>query len=73
MTRVQIPPNTDMWARGDRYGEIVPPSKDWPAIRRQLIDNGRISRRQSENIVHVRLDKSGKVVRVHLDDCEVLS
>jgi hypothetical protein len=52
--RVQIPTYTDRWMRGDRYGEIVKVT----------------TRAGTETeIAHVRLDKSGKTIRVVLDDC----
>ena len=54
-TRVQIPTYTDRWMMGDRYGEITKHSK-------RLTPDG-------ELIVHVKLDKSGKTVRVILADC----
>jgi hypothetical protein len=55
MTRVQIPAYTDRWMMGDRYGEIVKTIKS------------RIGKEYT--IAHVKLDKSGKTVRVVLDDC----
>jgi hypothetical protein len=75
MNRVQIPAYHDFWMRGDRFGEIV-------KISRQAIKNVRASlltgakRAAFDNtvqIAHVKLDKSGKTVRVVLADCtEVL-
>jgi hypothetical protein len=61
--RVQIPAYTDRWMMGDRYGEVV--DKLTSRIRGM---NGRAS----VEIVKVRLDKSGKTVRVRLDDCTVV-
>ncbi len=53
MTRVQIPAYTDRWMMGDRYGEVI-----------------RITRSpDSREVACVKLDKSGKVVRVLLNDC----
>jgi hypothetical protein len=71
MTRVQIPAYTDRWAMGDRFGEIVKVSKQRPvhAARSALLTANRFVLR---DVAHVRLDKSGKTVRVILDDCEVL-
>jgi hypothetical protein len=72
MTRVQIPAYTDRWMMGDRYGEIV------KVIKRGKI-NGRAAILHSGawrvigEIAHVKLDKSGKTVRVILNDCEVVS
>ena len=60
--RVQIPAYTDRWMMGDRYGEIVKTSR-----RVRLHTNGQI-----EEIAHVELDKSGKIVRVLLNDCTVV-
>lgn len=50
--RVQIPAYSDMWMRGDRYGEVV-----------------KITRRNNVEIAYVKLDKSGKTVRVVYADC----
>jgi hypothetical protein len=47
--RVEIPAYTDRWMMGDRYGEIV--------------KEGRRNK-GGALIVHVRLDKSGKTVKV---------
>ena len=58
--RVQIPAYTDRWMMGDRYGEVVK-----MVTRRTEIASRKF-------IAHVKLDKSGKTVRVILDDCEVL-
>jgi hypothetical protein len=58
-TRVQIPAYTDHWMKGDRYGEIV---RIIPWTTEKGVE-----------IVTVKLDKSGKTVRVILDDCEVVS
>lgn len=56
--RVQIPAYTDRWMMGDRYGEIV---------GTYVMEEGE---HEGEEIARVRLDKSGKVVRVVLNDCE---
>lgn len=60
--RVQIPAYTDRWMMGDRYGEIV------------KVTRGKVKDRWGDlpEIAHVKLDKSGKIVRVILNDCEVL-
>jgi hypothetical protein len=49
INRVEIPVYTDSWMKGDRFGEIV-----------------KTGRRNKGGalIVHVRLDKSGKTVKV---------
>ena len=53
--RVQIPAYTDRWMMGDRYGEIIKIAKRLDRLDRE--------------IAHVKLDKSGKVLRFILDDC----
>ena len=63
-TRVQIPAYTDRWMMGDRYGDVVKIGKSRKAGR--TYENG-------PEIAHVKLDKSGKTVRVILDDCTVVS
>ena len=59
--RVQIPAYTDRWMMGDRYGDVIGFSKpkNWldPKDPRGL------------TIARVKLDKSGKTVRVIYDDC----
>ena len=63
MTRVQIPAYHDAWMMGDRYGEVV----------EQLTSRIKgMNRRASVEIVKVRLDKSGKTIRVRLDDCTIV-
>lgn len=54
--RVQIPAYTDRWMQGDRYGEVVKtePCRGEPP---------------QFHILTVKLDKSGKRVRVNADDC----
>ena len=51
--RVQIPAYTDRWMMGDRYGDVVKITQV----------------EQASDIAHVKLDKSGKTVRVVLNDC----
>lgn len=48
MTRVQIAPHLDRWMKGDRYGTVV-----------------RITRRGpgKDNLITVKMDKSGQTVR----------
>jgi hypothetical protein len=77
MTRVQIPAYTDRWMMGDRYGEIIRISRFRRAskgagVRAALLTSARHSGDGVE-IAVVKLDKSGKTVRVILDDCEVLA
>jgi hypothetical protein len=59
--RVQIPAYTDRWMMGDRYGEVIKLSKGRKAGRLCDIE-----------IAHVKLDKSGKTIRVQLDDCTLV-
>ena len=64
LMRVQIPAYTDRWMMGDRYGEVV------------RVTRGKVLKNRwgdPEEIAHVKLDKSGKTVRVILADCEVVS
>lgn len=61
MTRVQIPAYTNRWMMGDRYGEIVGYSKP-----KRFLDP---KDPRGLTVARVKLDKSGKVVRVYLDDC----
>lgn len=61
--RVQIPAYTDRWMMGDRYGEVVKITKTAPGVAVERGIRGPI------DIAHVKLDISGKTVRVVLDDC----
>jgi len=63
--RVQIPVYTDRWMRGDRYGVIVKTKTMYSKIGDKWAD-GRM-------VAHVKLDKSGKTIRVLLDDCQWVS
>lgn len=56
--RVQIPAYTDRWMMGDRFGEVVKVTK--PRT---------VGYADTTEIAHVKLDISGKTVRVILDDC----
>ena len=58
MIRVQIPAYTDHWMRGDRYGVVV------------KVTVGTRKMRGADGIYHVKLDRSGKVVRFRADDCQ---
>lgn len=55
--RVEIPAYTDRWMMGDRYGEVV---------SAYVMEDGP---HEGEEIARVKLDKSGKVVRVVYADC----
>lgn len=57
--RVQIPAYTDHWMKGDRFGEVVR-----TGVRK--VKDREIS------IAHVKLDISGKVAIVPLDDCKIV-
>jgi hypothetical protein len=73
MTRVQIPAYTDRWMMGDRYGEIVKVVRSAPVragVRAALLT---ARRHHPADVAHVKLDKSGKTIRVILDDCTVVS
>lgn len=59
--RVQIPAYTDRWMMGDRYGEVLKISK-----LRSYLDPKDPRGRQ---VATVKLDKSGKTIRVIYDDC----
>jgi hypothetical protein len=59
--RVELPVYTDRWMMGDRYGEVV------KIVRRELKDNA-----EPVEIAYVKLDISGKTVRVVYADCKVL-
>ncbi len=73
MTRVQIPAYTDHWMKGDRFGEIVKftKSRKPTSVRAGLLT--RYQNEQPHTIAHVKLDKSGKTVRVMLNDCEIVN
>ena len=59
--RVQIPAYTDRWMMGDRYGEVI-------KTTRGKVHKNRWG--EPEEIAHVKLDKSGKTLRVILADCQ---
>ncbi len=54
--RVQIPAYTDRWMMGDRYGEVVKIVKGTGLLA-------------DAELVHVKLDKSGKVRVFFLTGC----
>lgn len=69
--RVQIPAYTDRWMMGDCYGDLVKITKqrkNFPLRAVVSADN----RGTYIEIAHVKLDKSGKIIRVIYDDCTVL-
>lgn len=57
--RVQIPAYTDRWMMGDRYGEVVKVAK--------------ARRSDGKEVAHVKLDKSGKTIKVLFEDCTEVS
>ena len=65
--RVQIPAYTDRWIMGDRFGEVVKiaPARLANSVRAKVLSDCR----DAKEIAHVKLDKSGKTIRVILDDC----
>ena len=52
--RTQIPSYTDRWMMGDRYGDIT---------------STYYSKMAKADVARVKLDISGKTIRVLLDDC----
>jgi hypothetical protein len=56
--RVQIPAYTDRWMMGDRTGEVIKVTKGRKGGRLCDVD-----------VAHVKLDKSGKTIRVEYCDC----
>ena len=66
--RVEIPAYTDAWMKGDRFGVITDVSRQRPkhAVRASLLT---ARPHDAHEIAHVKLDKSGKTVRVILDAC----
>lgn len=56
--RVEIPAYIDRWMRGDRYGEVI------------SIRCGTRKRKGADAILTVKLDKSGKTIRVMANDCK---
>lgn len=66
--RVQIPAYTDRWMMGDRYGTVIRTHVRKPGVRAQLLRGP-----GAREVALVQLDKSGKRVRVYLDDCTVVS
>jgi hypothetical protein len=67
MLRVQIPAYTDAWMRGDRYGVVV------KTARKPVHINGWANQFRMEEVHTVKLDKSGKTIRVKADDCQEIA
>jgi len=61
--RVQIPAYTDRWMMGDQYGTVIKITKS-----KVIAKLGQ----SPAKIASVLLDKSGKTVKVILDDCTVV-
>jgi hypothetical protein len=64
--RVQIPAYTDRWMMGDRYGEVIKVT-----VRKERYVGVPSQRVPVDNyeVAHVKLDKSGKMIRCVLSDC----
>lgn len=56
--RVQIPAYTDRWMMGDRYGEVT-----------KTVTRPATASAHAFDVHTVKLDKSGKTVKVIADDC----
>ena len=54
--RVEYPSHTDTWMRGDRYGLVE---------RDDTVGEGR-------QIIHVRMDRSGKLMSAYAQDCRIV-
>ena len=61
--RVQIPAYTDRWMMGDRYGEVLSSGK------MVMSKPGEVNAFKLVDTYRVKLDKSGKTIRVIADDC----
>lgn len=69
--RVQIPAYTDRWMMGDRYGVVEKTTKqrrNFPADAKRYVSAD--ARGTYIAVYSVKLDKSGKTVRVLADDCQ---
>jgi len=62
--RVQIPAYTDRWMMGDFYGEVVKITR----TKARYLTSDKSAAGPIE-VAHVKLDKSGKVMRFVLNDC----
>jgi hypothetical protein len=65
--RVEIPAYTDRWMMGDRCGDVVKVTK--ARKNRQVAGDTGFAQRE---VAHVKLDKSGKTVRVIFADCTLI-
>lgn len=63
MRRVEIPAYTDRWMMGDRYGTVVKTYN-----RNVRVAGGS----QIEEIAQIKLDKSGKTIKVFYKDCLII-
>jgi len=72
MLRVQIPAYTDAWMRGDRYGVVEKTTKQ----RKHFPLRAPVSadaRGTYISVHRVKLDKSGKTIRVMAEDCQEIA
>jgi len=67
--RVQIPAYTDRWMMGDQYGEVI---KVTTRREKYVGVPSERPRYDEYEVAHVKLDKSGKTIRVVLADCTVV-
>jgi hypothetical protein len=58
--------------RGARYGDVVKITKERERGPRGVKGRGFTVTSVEHSIAHVRLDATGKVIRVLLDDCTVV-
>jgi hypothetical protein len=70
MTRVQIPAYTTAWMKGDRFGNVVKVTRH---SERYVGVPSHRPKHDTYELAHVLLDKSNRLVKVILADCEVLS
>lgn len=68
--RVQIPAYTDRWMMGDRFGTVTSTYLKKTCARR-VAPNTVIAGPRVE-IARVKLDVSGKTIRVLLSDCTIV-
>lgn len=74
--RVQIPPYTDAWMQGDRYGEVLSTKAGGYITAGETVINGTFGIKDAKGnlvtIARVKLDKSGRTKAFILDDCTVV-
>jgi hypothetical protein len=63
-TRLEIPAYTDRWMMGDRFGDLIKVTRRKGRAKCGAED-------PSYEVAHVRLDISGKTIRVMLADCTI--